>query len=79
MVNLKLTEMQKLGVRAKRKKQNQVLNSHQNQGQNNKKKIQNRLLAYIRIIIIIICFTYFNAVKSPYCLTATSGITAVAQ
>ena len=38
----------------------------------NKKRFKTRLLAYIRTIII--CFTYFSAVKSPYCLTATCWI-----
>ena len=41
------------------------------------KRIKTRLLAYIRIIIII-SFTYFNAVKFPCCLTASPGISAMA-
>ena len=40
MAKLKLTKLQKLGVRAWREKQNQILHSHQNQGEN-KKMIQN--------------------------------------
>ena len=40
------------------------------------KKVKTRLLAYIRIITM--CFTYFNGVKSPYYLTASSGISVVA-
>ena len=67
-----MTKLQKVGVRAWREKQNQVLHSHQNQGEN-KRQFKTRLLTYKRIIMI--CFTYFNAVKFPYCLTATCGIT----
>ena len=67
-----MTKLQKLGVRAWREKQNQVLHSHQNQGEN-KRRFKTRLLTYKRIIMI--CFTYFNAVKFPYCLTSTCGIT----
>ena len=40
------------------------------------KRIKTRHLAYIRIIII--SFTCFNAVKSPCCLTASPGISAMA-
>ena len=40
MAKLKLTKLQKLGVKAWKKKQNQVLHTHQSQGEN-KKTIQN--------------------------------------
>ena len=49
MAILKLIKLQKLGVRARRGNQNQVLHSHQNQREN-KKRFKTRLLAYIRIM-----------------------------
>ena len=38
MAKLKLTKLQKLGVKAWREKQNQVLHPNQNQGENKKTK-----------------------------------------
>ena len=76
VAKLKLTKLQKLGGESLKGRAKSNLAFPWEPRRKQKKRFKTRLLAYIRILII--CFSYFNAVKSPYYLTAICEISAVA-